>query len=361
MVSSAFTFSSTCASLTSSSKNLQVIEEIVRQSVSDACVAFRPPAQAESPRTQVHVVPTFIVGLAAPRHSRTAFRCPRVPDYRTLFRANPRFHFGLHGCCWASCHCVLRDTKQRMVWDGVARAAISDDNPAVQFGKYIVRIAHHVALDCGETKDWVLNRLAGAGSADEEVAGEPAVQERAHVAPVDENGPGSQQVASSTRKKILILMSDTGGGHRASANAIKAALHHLEPESGLEVKIVDVLEEHTLWFSNRLYSWYVTYPVVWETIYNTTKSTHGKPWPIDTSKFLEFTVRAGFRRCIAAEKPDLVLSVHPILQCIPLASFMPPNELYAAPRPIPFVTVVTDLGDAVCVFLYEFACTQIHD
>ena len=251
------------------------------------------------------------------------------------------------------------ESEQRMVWHSVVRAVISDDNPAVQFGKYVVRIAHHVALDCGETKDWVLNRLAGAGSADEEAAGEPAAQEHAHVAPVDENGPGSQQVTASTRKKILILMSDTGGGHRASANAIKAALHRLEPESGLEVKIVDVLEEHTLWFSNRLYSWYVTYPVVWETIYNTTKSTHGKPWPIDTSKFLEFTVRAGFRRCIAAEKPDLVLSVHPILQCIPLASFMPPNELYAAPRPIPFVTVVTDLGDAVCVFLYEFACTHV--
>ena len=253
------------------------------------------------------------------------------------------------------------ESEQRMVWHSVVRAVISDDNPAVQFGRYVVRIAHHVALDCGETKDWVLNRLAGAGSADEEAAGEPAAQEHAHVARVDENGPGSQEVAASTRKKILILMSDTGGGHRASANAIKAALHRLEPESGLEVKIVDVLEEHTLWFSNRLYSWYVTFPVVWETIYNTTKSTHGKPWPIDTSKFLEFTVRAGFRRCIAAEKPDLVLSVHPILQCIPLASFMPPNELYAAPRPIPFVTVVTDLGDAVCVFLYEFACTQIHD
>ena len=89
------------------------------------------------------------------------------------------------------------------------------------------------------------------------------------------------------------------------------------------------------------------------------------PWTGDLSKKLMTACRENnleeVRRCIAAEKPDLVLSVHPILQCIPLASFMPPNELYAAPRPIPFVTVVTDLGDAVCVFLYEFACTQIHD
>lgn len=102
-----------------------------------------------------------------------------------------------------------------------------------------------------------------------------------------------------------------------------------------------VQEEYTLWFSNRLYTWYVTYPVVWETIYNTTKRSAGKPWPVDTSKFLEPTVRSGFRRCIAAEEPDLVISVHPILQCIPLANFMPAKP----PRPIPFLTCVTDLGD----------------
>lgn len=108
------------------------------------------------------------------------------------------------------------------------------------------------------------------------------------------------------------------------------------------MKIVDVLEDYTLWFSNRLYTWYVYYPVVWATIYNATKSSSGKPWPIDTAKFLEPTVQAGFRRCIAAEQPDLVLSVHPILQCIPLANFMPANPK----RPIPFLTCVTDLGDA---------------
>jgi 1,2-diacylglycerol 3-beta-galactosyltransferase len=42
-----------------------------------------------------------------------------------------------------------------------------------------------------------------------------------------------------------------------------------------------------------------------------------------------------------AEEPDLIISVHPILQCIPLASFMPSKP----PRPIPFLTCVTDLGD----------------
>jgi hypothetical protein len=39
----------------------------------------------------------------------------------------------------------------------------------------------------------------------------------------------------------LLKLLGAGGGHRASANAIKAALHTLESEQELEVKIVDVL------------------------------------------------------------------------------------------------------------------------
>ncbi len=94
---------------------------------------------------------------------------------------------------------------------------------------------------------------------------------------------------SSSVKKILIVLSDTGGGHKASANALSAALNELRPE-GVEIKIVDVLEDYTLWFSNRLYNvsqqrcihlfctgnrylwqWWVTVPEVWGTIYHTTK------------------------------------------------------------------------------------------
>ena len=54
-------------------------------------------------------------------------------------------------------------------------------------------------------------------------------------------------------KKILIVLSDTGGGHKASASAISAALQELRPNE-IEIKVVDVLENYTLWFSNRLYN-----------------------------------------------------------------------------------------------------------
>ena len=46
--------------------------------------------------------------------------------------------------------------------------------------------------------------------------------------------------------KMLILMSDTGGGHRASAQALEAALEELFPER-VEVTIVDIITEHSHW------------------------------------------------------------------------------------------------------------------
>ena len=58
--------------------------------------------------------------------------------------------------------------------------------------------------------------------------------------------------SSSASQKILIVLSDTGGGHKASASSISSALEHLQPD--LEVKTVDVIENYTPWFSNRLYN-----------------------------------------------------------------------------------------------------------
>lgn len=45
---------------------------------------------------------------------------------------------------------------------------------------------------------------------------------------------------------MLILMSDTGGGHRASAQALETALEDLFP-GRIEVATVDMLTEHAHW------------------------------------------------------------------------------------------------------------------
>jgi hypothetical protein len=57
---------------------------------------------------------------------------------------------------------------------------------------------------------------------------------------------------STAPQKILIVLSDTGGGHKASASSISSAIEFLQPE--IEVKTVDVIENYTPWFSNRLYN-----------------------------------------------------------------------------------------------------------
>lgn len=45
---------------------------------------------------------------------------------------------------------------------------------------------------------------------------------------------------------MLILMSDTGGGHRASAQALEAALEEMYP-GRIAVTMVDIFTEHSRW------------------------------------------------------------------------------------------------------------------
>mmetsp|Transcript_23217 Transcript_23217/g.37269 ORF Transcript_23217/g.37269 Transcript_23217/m.37269 type:complete len:711 (-) Transcript_23217:228-2360(-) len=203
-----------------------------------------------------------------------------------------------------------------------------------------------------------------------------------------------QAVSRGSRPKLLIVYSDTGGGHKASATAICAAFEHLVPGQ-IEVKAVDVIEQYSLWPSNRTYSFFTSYPWLWGMIYKTTKQTHSlgtgaqashtaaahaaaeaqgcatqrteevkkristqladasarytetpsstfANYLFDPAVSLEPYILEGFIRCIQEERPDMIMSVHPILQCTPRAT----SSHLKDGRKIPFVTVVTDLGEA---------------
>ena len=68
-------------------------------------------------------------------------------------------------------------------------------------------------------------------------------------------------------------MSDTGGGHRASAEAIKATF---EQEYGTEyvVSVVDLWKEHTPWPFNQMpksYSFLVRHETLWRVAFYVTK------------------------------------------------------------------------------------------
>ena len=52
------------------------------------------------------------------------------------------------------------------------------------------------------------------------------------------------------KKRVLVLMSDTGGGHRASAVALDQALNEIYPRK-MDVKICDIWTENAGWPFNR--------------------------------------------------------------------------------------------------------------
>lgn len=149
------------------------------------------------------------------------------------------------------------------------------------------------------------------------------------------------------KKKVLILMSDTGGGHRASAQALDQALNEQFPEK-FDVEIMDIWTDHANWPYNKfvpVYRYLAKHPILWRGFYAygsfpvTKKLTEIASW---RSSF------ENFRRAIEASDPDFVVSVHPLTQMMPLSivESMNKRRAIAGRDPIPFVTVVTDLGGA---------------
>ncbi|XP_034917596.1 monogalactosyldiacylglycerol synthase, chloroplastic isoform X2 [Populus alba] len=76
-------------------------------------------------------------------------------------------------------------------------------------------------------------------------------------------------VEGGSPKRVLILMSDTGGGHRASAEAIRAAFNE-EFGDDYQVFITDLWSEHTPWPFNQLprsYNFLVKHEALWKMTY----------------------------------------------------------------------------------------------
>ncbi|KAI3473008.1 hypothetical protein Pfo_030091 [Paulownia fortunei] len=129
-------------------------------------------------------------------------------------------------------------------------------------------------------------------------------------------------VASDAPKKVLILMSDTGGGHRASAEAIKAAFSE-EFGDDYQVFITDLWTDHTPWPFNQLpksYNFLVKHGTLW-------KMTYYASAPRVAKGLMKY-------------QPDIIISVHPLMQHVPLRILRAKGLL----KKIVFTTVVTDLS-----------------
>ncbi|KAF8036923.1 hypothetical protein BT93_C2603 [Corymbia citriodora subsp. variegata] len=146
-------------------------------------------------------------------------------------------------------------------------------------------------------------------------------------------------VEADAPKKVLILMSDTGGGHRASAEAIKSAFHE-EFGDDYQVFVTDLWSDHTPWPFNQLprsYNFLVKHGPLWKMTYygSAPRIIHQSNFAA-TSTFIAREVAKGLMKY----QPDIIISVHPLMQHVPLRILRAKGFL----KKIVFTTVITDLS-----------------
>ncbi len=136
---------------------------------------------------------------------------------------------------------------------------------------------------------------------------------------------------------ILVLMSRTGGGHLASARALEAEFQAQRP--GCRVTIVDLLTEHIAFPFSRM-------PHGYDALVNRTPRLWHAMWRMtafnsvarSSAAIVRRLSRAKIRALLEVTRPDLVVSVHPLVNHLVI-----PVLERVAPR-TPYITVVTDLG-----------------
>jgi 1,2-diacylglycerol 3-beta-galactosyltransferase len=161
----------------------------------------------------------------------------------------------------------------------------------------------------------------------------------------------------TTTGTIQILMSDTGGGHRASANALQDAFNTLYPGQ-IHCDIVDIYTDYgPVWPYNdyvAIYKYMAANPWMWALLYEFGKSEFGLWF---NQFMLDLFCTEAFTKCICRPqstnhnlRADMIVSVHPLTQDLPLNILSKldgaSNIHNKGHRTTPFCTVVTDLGSA---------------
>ena len=140
------------------------------------------------------------------------------------------------------------------------------------------------------------------------------------------------------KKRVLILMSDTGGGHRAAAEAIRDAIYLKYDEAAVEVELVDVFRQYSpapLKYLPEIYPWWI----------NNSKASWGAGYDLSNTRqrarimstTIYHTMEVGLKRMFREHPADVVVSVHSVLTRPAMKALM------TLPYRPPFVAVVTDL------------------
>ncbi len=162
------------------------------------------------------------------------------------------------------------------------------------------------------------------------------------------------------QRTLLFLIADTGAGHRSAANAIRNAIIFVaqkEQEEWLarqqtateeqkntpappsyRIEIVDVFEEYSrfpLREAIKLYGPAIRYnPKLYGRVFHLSNKAKGVSAVQTVATPL---IRNGLMRLITSVKPDVIVSIHPLLNHVTI------RTLQDLDMHIPFITVVTDL------------------
>lgn len=146
----------------------------------------------------------------------------------------------------------------------------------------------------------------------------------------------SRLLMNPNAPKILIISSDTGGGHRSAAAAIVAGIESFVKGESYAIRVVRAVEESAAIAARmvRLYNWLLRHKQHWMKYYF---------WALnlvrpETREFFHARSIVYVRGLFERWCPHIVVSVHPLTQHI-FARVL--KEMGLAER-IPLVTVVTD-------------------
>ncbi|MCB9451055.1 MAG: glycosyltransferase [Anaerolineaceae bacterium] len=138
-------------------------------------------------------------------------------------------------------------------------------------------------------------------------------------------------------KRVLFLMSDTGGGHRAAAEAIQAALLR-RYQGQVTTELVDVFRSYSpfpLKYMPEMYPWIINRSKSsWNVGYRLTNS-HRRAKLLSRGMYV--SMEKGLKRLLREHPADVIVCVHSVINTPAIQALLRFEE-----RP-PFVTVVTDL------------------
>ncbi len=175
-------------------------------------------------------------------------------------------------------------------------------------------------------------------------------QQQQQSPPEDEQNDNEDDDITPTKKgplKILFLSSDTGGGHRASAEALANQFQRLYP--GTTYDLMDIWTDiDSSWPYNSIKDYYSSMsasPWKWRTLYHISNTAAYAKFADLHSYYMNEKM---IREKMEEYDPDVVVSVHPTMNYIPLFSIRKIAE--KKEKEIPFFTVVTDFGSGHCTW-----------